>query len=160
MTTLETVFATKLGMSQAWTTAGRRLAVTKCRVDRNQVIGLHSPHRPSARPTHSLSALPNSSSPTQPNYQIFQIGFGLKKLANMPKPLRSQVIRSGFSLGVKKIQGVRVPLDQAQTDENAAHQSLAQLKVGQTIRVDEVLSVGDVVKVQGTTKGRGFAGAV
>ena len=38
-------------------------------------------------------------------------------------------------------------------DENA-------VKSGDTITVEQVLEVGDVVKVQGTTKGRGFAGGI
>jgi large subunit ribosomal protein L3 len=34
------------------------------------------------------------------------------------------------------------------------------VKAGDTLKLDQMLSVGDVVKVQGYTKGRGFAGAM
>lgn len=77
----------------------------------------------------------------------FEVGFGDKKLKNVNKPLRSKLEKSGFSIGVRKVRQV------------AAEQG-SQLKPGDTIKVEQVLAVGDVVKVQGTTKGRGFAGAM
>lgn len=77
----------------------------------------------------------------------FEIGFGNKKLKNVNKPLRSKLEKSGFSLGVQKVRQV-------------AAEKGSELKIGDTIKVEQVFSVGDVVKVQGTTKGRGFAGAM
>jgi large subunit ribosomal protein L3 len=77
----------------------------------------------------------------------FEIGYGTKKLKNMSKPLRSKVEKSGFSLGVQHIQEVSKP----EGDD---------VKVGDSLKVEAVFQVGDVVKVQGTTKGRGFAGAI
>ncbi len=76
-----------------------------------------------------------------------EIGFGKKKLKNMTKPLRSKIEKSGFSFGVANIREVPVTAEET-------------LKVGVTIKVEDVLHVGDVVRVQGTTKGRGFAGAI
>lgn len=120
-----TVFATKKGMSQAWTKAGKRLPVTVCRVDNNVVLG-------------------QDQSPS--DFNVIKIGYGTKPLKNVKKPLREQIKKSGFSLGVGGMAGVRVSKDSAE--------------LSPTIRVEEVLSVGDVVKVQGTTKGRGFAGGI
>lgn len=124
---VSTVFATKLGMSQAWTTAGKRMPVTKCRVQNNIVVGSHAYSEETA---------------------ILEVGFGKKKLKNMNKPQRTVLEKGKFTVGVAKMSGVKAPVAEA-----------AQL-VGTTLQVQDVLQVGDVVKVQGTTKGRGFAGAV
>lgn len=128
---LTSVFATKIGMTQAWTTSGKRLAVTRCKVNPMAVIAELSPAK-------------------DQNQATFEIGYGHKKLKNMTKPLRSKIEKSGFSFGVKTIKGMAVP---------AAAEGEA-VKVGDTLRLDTMLAVGDVVKVQGVTKGRGFAGAM
>lgn len=122
-----TVFATKIGMSQAWTTEGKRMPVTKCHVQNNVVV----------------RAQTDAS-----KRSILEVGFGTKKLANMKKPLRSTLEKSGFSMGVAGMAGVHVESDAA-----------ASL-VGTTLQVQDILSVGDIVKVQGTSKGRGFAGGI
>ncbi len=77
----------------------------------------------------------------------FELGYGQKKLKNMNKPLRSQLEKSGFSYGVKQIRQVAITAE-------------SEIKAGDTIKVEQMFSIGDVVNVQGTTKGRGFAGAV
>lgn len=121
---LNTIFATKIGMSQAWSTAGKRLPITKLFVDDNCVLSVK-----------------------QSQDQTFkaELAYGKKKLKNVAKPLREQISKSGFSSGFKQVKGVEV-------DEN--------FKRGETIKIDQVLEVGDVVAVQGVSKGRGFAGVV
>ncbi|HYD35265.1 MAG TPA: 50S ribosomal protein L3 [Vitreimonas sp.] len=126
---LTTVFATKLGMTQAWTKEGKRMAVTRCKVTPNVVVGTQNPQEKSV---------------------VLEIGYGTKKLKNMNKPLRSQLEKSGFSMGITQVKGVKVALD----GETPAP------KAGDSITIDQVLQIGDIVKVQGITKGRGFAGAV
>jgi large subunit ribosomal protein L3 len=128
---LTTVFATKLGMTQAWTKAGKRLPVTRCKVANNVVVGM--------QPT------------SKTDQTILEIGYGQKKMKNIPKPLRTRLERGGFNLGVAHVKGVTV----VKADE--ADQVPV---VGATIKAEEVLSVGDVVHVQGISKGRGFAGAM
>jgi large subunit ribosomal protein L3 len=76
-----------------------------------------------------------------------EIGYGQKKLKNVNKPLKSRLEKSGFSLGVTKIREIVVAADET-------------LKAGDSIKVEQVFQVGDVVNVQGVTKGRGFAGAM
>lgn len=121
---LNTIFATKIGMSQAWSTLGKRLPITKLFVDDNCVLSVK-----------------------QKEDQLFQaeLAYGKKKLKNVSKPIRTQITKSGFSSGFKQIKAVKV-------DENT--------KVGDTIALDQVLTVGDVVAIQGTSKGRGFAGSI
>jgi large subunit ribosomal protein L3 len=136
---LDAIFATKLGMTQAWSKSGKRLAVTKCKADENLIVGQHE-----ASVTDKSSRLWNKNRQT-----ILEVGFGTKKQKNMKKPLRTRMTKSGFSLGVQQIKGIHA---------DAAQES--PLKVGDSVSLDQVLAVGDVVKVQGVSKGRGFAGAM
>lgn len=136
---LNTIFATKLEMSQAWSKEGKRLPITKLQVADNLVVG--------SKQVQASSKF-NDQMKRQ-DCQILEIGYGRKKLKNMKKPLLAQLKKSGFSFGVKKITGVQ---------SYEAADSLPQ--VGQTLQLSDVLAVGDVVEVQGESKGRGFAGAV
>jgi large subunit ribosomal protein L3 len=124
------LFATKHSMTQAWTKAGKRLAVTRLNVVNNAVIGQTEIADSQGQPMKRL-----------------EIGYGKKKLKNMTKPLRSRLEKGGFSFGVRQIQEVAVTPD-------------STLKAGDTVRVEQILQVGDVVNIQGITKGRGFAGAM
>ncbi len=126
---LNTIFATKMEMSQAWSEDGKRLPITKLKVSDNIVL---------------------SKKETQDKQMTLEIGYGRKKLKNVEKPLRSKLEKSGFSFGVKKIKGVKLA---AATAENT-------LEAGQTLVLSDILTVGDVVEIQGSTKGRGFAGAM
>ncbi len=125
---LNTIFATKVGMSQAWSEDGKRLPITKLQVSDNVVL---------------------SRKQTQDKQITFEIGYGHKKLKNVKKPLREQIKKSGFSFGVKQVRGVKA----VQADGEA-------LATGATLALTEVLTVGDVVSIQGISKGRGFAGAI
>ncbi len=117
-------------MSQAWSEDGKRLPITKLKVSENLVI---------------------SKKETQDKQTTFEIGYGQKKLKNVNKPLREQIKKSGFSFGVKQIEGVKLV-----GEENPE----SALIVGSVVSLADVLAVGDVVEIQGSTKGRGFAGAM
>lgn len=143
---LNDFFVTKIGMTQAWTKAGKRLAITRCAINPNIVVS-----------SRKLDVVDNQALTRQLKpVTIFEIGYGKKKLKNMSKPLRSKLEKGGFSLGVANLKGVRFEgaVDSAESGANEAP------KVGESIAVSQVLSVGDVVQVQGITKGRGFAGGV
>jgi len=135
---LRDFFATKVGMTQAWTKNGKRVAITRCKADDIAVIS-----------TRTVSVV-DTASQDRPiiETQILEIGHGKKKLQNMSKPLRTKLTNGGFSMGVKHITGVRL------TEADAS------MTAGKTIAVDSVLAVGDIVQVQGESKGRGFAGAM
>lgn len=129
---LNDIFVTKIGMTQAWTAAGKRVPVTRCRADKNSVVTVKSPKNVSDDAQQTM---------------IVELGFGAKKHKNMHKPLRAQLTKSGFSHGVTQIRGVHVAADEAP-------------EVGTTLTGLDVLSVGDVVTVRGISKGKGFAGAM
>lgn len=145
---LDTIFATKIGMTQAWSSDGKRLAVTRCNVGKNCVVG-----------ERQVEVNDTNSSKTQKHLvTILEVGYGEKKLKNVSKPLREKIKKSGFSFGVKQIQGVRLSTQNPESENDEAGMSKTQ--VGQVISVDQVLEEGDVVQVQGTSKGRGFAGGI
>lgn len=123
---LDSIFATKLKMTQAWSKQGKRLAVSRCQVKDNFIVDKKSA-------------------------TTFEVGYGQKKLKNMSKPLRSKLQKSGFSVGVTQLKGV---------DSSFGEDEAEQVKVGDTINAAQVLEIGDVVQVQGTSKGRGFTGVM
>jgi len=116
-------FAIKLGMTQAWTKDGRRLAVTRLMAGDNIVVSCLGEKK-------------------------LEVGFGLKNLKNIKKPQRARYQKGDFCFIPAKLRAVSWDGDEILPE------------VGKTIKVEEVLSVGNVVAVQGTTKGRGFAGAM
>lgn len=135
------IFATKLGMTQAWTKDGKRLAVTRCKLSDNLVVG-----------KKTIEVLDKNSQKRQTvPCIILEVGYGQKKLKNMSKPLRTRLEKSGFNFGVSQIRGIRM----SGTEENSE-----TVKVGDTIKADSILSVGDMVQVQGLTRGKGFTGAM
>jgi large subunit ribosomal protein L3 len=135
---LTTVFATKLGMTQAWTKQGKRCAVTKCKLQPNVVLSQE------ISPISSESETPTS--PTR-----LEIGYGTKKSQNMSKALRTKVAKSGYAQGVAGMGMIKV---------NEVPEGETVPAVGSTLKIEDVFAVGDVVDVQGITKGRGFAGAM
>lgn len=139
------IFATKLGMTQAWTKQGKRLAVTRLNVNPMPVVGKRDLKVINKKDTNRISTV---------DCTVLEVGVGRKKLKNMDKPLKTKMDKGGFSFGVKSLQGVRV------MSEDMVPTVDADINVGSYINLDSVLSVGDVVKVQGVTKGRGFAGGM
>lgn len=141
---LNSIFVTKRGMSQVWTKQGKRMPVTKCLVEDNIVI---------SQRTSTAINRQSTDFKTQPCV-IFEIGYGKKKLKNTSKPLSEKIKQSGFSFGVKQVRGLKHFIEAGHEDQELT------TKVGSVLEIAEILSVGDVVKVQGITKGKGFAGVI
>lgn len=76
-------------------------------------------------------------------------GQGVKKLKNVNKPQRSQLQKAGLSFGFKHIQEFVV-----------SSEDKASYATGSKIMPSMVLKIGDVVKVSGVSKGKGFTGVV
>ena len=135
-------YVTKLGMTQAWTTTGKRLAITRCQADDLPVI----------TSTVLKTGKRRTAGEDQLQPTMLEVGLGRRKFENMKKPLRMKVSQSGFSFGIHHLRGIKL----AHTDGS----QVVALKPGSTITVDQVVQVGDVVEVQGVSKGRGFAGGI
>lgn len=139
---LNSIFATKRDMTQAWSKQGKRYPVTRCQVGDNLIVAKQelTPNPYRVQKDQDFMGV------------IYEVGYGRKKIKNMTQPLRTKLEKSGFKQGVKKFYGVRF---EPNNDEEAD-----QPKVGQIVDFSEIFKVGDVVKVQGQTKGHGFAGVV
>ncbi len=80
-------------------------------------------------------------------YDSIQVTFGSKKANRVNKPLKGHYAKAGVEAGVQLREF-------ALTSEEVAN-----LQVGSTITV-EIFTVGQLVDVTGTSKGKGFAGAI
>jgi large subunit ribosomal protein L3 len=79
-------------------------------------------------------------------YEAIQLGWGERRERLVAKPQRGHYAK----VGVKPPRFVR----------EFRGNGVSDLQPGQEIRVDSVFSKGDIVKVVGTSKGRGFQGVV
>lgn len=137
---LTSVFATKIGMTQAWTQSGKRLPVTKCKAQLHRVVAVRDEQ---VRDKSTLT-------PELISVKQVIIGYGNRPLKRLTKPLQGILTKQGFSDGVKKMMTVRVSPDALDT----------AITAGSTVSLSSELEVGDLVQVQGTSKGRGYAGVV
>jgi large subunit ribosomal protein L3 len=78
-------------------------------------------------------------------YSAVQVGIGSRRAITMTKPVAKHVEKANVT--PKTIKEVRL----TETAESA---------VGEQITIDQVVKVGDVVKVSGASKGRGFSGVM
>ncbi|TSC87336.1 MAG: 50S ribosomal protein L3 [Microgenomates group bacterium Gr01-1014_7] len=81
---------------------------------------------------------------TQLNPHSVQLGIGTKK--SVKKPQLGHVKKAGVEKGIRWFREIK---GEGQ-----------DLKPGTEIKLDQVFSIGDAVKVSGTSKGKGFAGVV
>lgn len=79
-------------------------------------------------------------------YNAIQVGFGPKKESRVNKPMSGHFQKSGGE-GYYHIREFRV-------------QDPQQYEVGQQLTPQEIFNAGDVVDVQGVSKGRGFQGVM
>lgn len=79
-------------------------------------------------------------------YNAIQVGFGPKKVSRVNKPTAGHLKKSGAE-GFYHIREFRV--------ENPS-----EYEVGQTLTLGDVFSIGDIVDVQGKSKGHGFQGVI
>ena len=135
---IDTIYATTKEMTQAWDKNGRRLAITKLLIEPNVVVG--------SKEVQVKADKQNVDSWTK--VTVAEIGYGRKKMKNMPKAMRARLEKLALTNGVAHVDGVR---------ELAEGETLVP---GTLVPVEKMLQVGDVVAVQGTTKGRGFAGGM
>lgn len=90
---------------------------------------------------------------TQVNSDSVQLGFGTKKSVRKPQ------------LGHTKKAGLEQPIrwfrEVAKSEEELKPGTeMSKLSPGQEIKLNQVFSIGDAIKVSGTSKGKGFQGGV
>lgn len=94
-------------------------------------------------PVTVVSAGPNVV--TMMNDTHIQLGFGVKK--SITKPQVGHLKKAGLTQKLRFLRSFR------KTDAT-------DIAVGSEIKVEEVFAAGDVIRVSGTSKGKGFAGVV
>ena len=82
-------------------------------------------------------------------YWAIQIGFGSRKLKNTPKPIQGHL-----KAALKDEKRAVRYLKEVKFDDRP------EVKVGDEIKLTDVLAVGDTVTVTGVSKGKGFAGGM
>lgn len=128
------VLATKLGMTQAWTTDGQRLCVTRLKASDMVIVGAH----------------------TTKSSKVLEFGIGQKKLKNVGKPMRSRYEKSGFSFAPRFVKGIAVSEeDAAELTVGGSSKSTDILHVGDKVAVQGT-SKGH--GFAGVVKRYGFAG--
>jgi len=80
-------------------------------------------------------------------YTAFQLTYGKRRASRVTKPQAGHLAKAGVEAG-ELLKEFPVSAEQ-----------LASLKLGETVGV-ETFAVGQLVDVSGTTKGRGFSGAI
>ena len=81
-------------------------------------------------------------------YWAVQLGFSEKRIKNVSKPLQ------GHLKGAIKDKKAPRFLREVRLDAES------ELKVGEVVKLSDIFRKGDVVSVSGTSKGKGFAGAI
>ena len=79
-------------------------------------------------------------------YNAIQVGFGAKKASRVSKPLAGHFGKAEAE-GYYNIREFRI-------------QNSDEYQVGQDISLDELFKTGDIIDVQGTSKGKGFQGVM
>lgn len=82
------------------------------------------------------------------DFSIIEIAYNDKKLKNVHKPLKARLEKVGLTRGFSSVSGARLPNTEEKPD------------LGAIMTLDTVLEIGDVVQVQGITKGKGFTGGM
>lgn len=81
-------------------------------------------------------------------YLSLQLGCGFKKESNIKKPVLGHLKKAALKTMPLFLREVRLG------------QSLGEVKSGSEIKLADVFEPGDIVDVQGVSKGKGFAGVV
>ncbi len=91
------------------------------------------------------------STDSKDGYDAVQLGYGTKKSVKKPQIGHSK--KSGLDQKIRWFREVKVRV-------TGDRQQLENLNPGQQISISDIFSVGDAVKVTGTSKGKGFQGGV
>lgn len=86
-------------------------------------------------------------------YSAVQLAAGEKKLKNTSKPLQGHFKKA-------KAINEKTKLTPRFAREVRTNNEDNELKIGDNVKLSDVFSVGDTITVTGTSKGKGFAGAI
>lgn len=138
---IQALIGTKKNMTSTYDARGRRVGATILEVLPN-----------------SVTQIKNQDS--KDGYNAVQVAYGTKK--STKKPQIGHAKKAGFDQKVRWFREVRIQSEEIKmrNTDQPLKIDLENMKPGQQITVNQVFSVGDIVKVTGTSKGKGFAGGV
>jgi large subunit ribosomal protein L3 len=87
--------------------------------------------------------------PATHGYSAVQVAYGETTAKHVNKPLRGILTKAGVERPLRAFYECRLP-----------EEELAEFQIGQELDPVDVLKTWDLVKVVGTSKGKGFAGSV
>ena len=129
---INTLLGVKKNMTSTYDSRGRRVGATVVEIQPNLVTQI-------------------KSKDGKDGYNAVQLGFGTKKSVKKPQ------------LGLGKKIGVEKPIRwfrEVSIMEQNPSTTLGTIQPGTEIKLDQVFSIGDAIKVSGTSKGKGFQGGV
>ncbi|OGE25358.1 50S ribosomal protein L3 [Candidatus Daviesbacteria bacterium RIFCSPHIGHO2_02_FULL_39_12] len=130
----------KKNMIATYDARGRRVGATLIQVDPNFVTQV-------------------KTADSKDGYEAVQIGMGTKK--SVHKPQVGHAKKAGIEKGIRWFKEVKISeLSGNLNLQNIAKPTLDNIQPGQEIKLDQVFSIGDAVKVSGISRGRGFQGGV
>lgn len=135
MSVITDLFATKIGMAQAWTQEGKRIPVTKLKAHDNVIVGVQT-----------LKAT---------DFAVAEVAYGDKKLKNVNKPMRARLEKLELKKGFTTVKGVRV-----KTGEEIGELG-SVLTLDSVLEVGDIVQVQGVTRGKGFTGGmkrHGFHG--
>lgn len=127
---INTLLGVKKQMTSTYDSRGRRVGATVVEIQPNLVTQIKSKEG-------------------KDGYDGIQLGLGTKK--SVKKPQLGHVKKTGVEKAVRWFREIRITNQEQLTEDT---------KPGTEIKLDQVFSIGDAVKVSGTSKGKGFQGGV
>ncbi|MDO8638096.1 MAG: 50S ribosomal protein L3 [Candidatus Daviesbacteria bacterium] len=128
---INTLIGIKKNMTSTYDARGRRVGATVVQIDPNFITQIKSEKE-------------------KDGYNAIQLGMGTKK--SVKKPQIGHAAKAGLDKKIRYFREVRI--------SGNPSTSLGTIQPGQEIKVDQVFSAGDSVKVTGISKGKGFQGGV
>ncbi len=144
---IHALLGTKKNMTSTYDARGRRVGATVVEVTSNYINQI-------------------KTTETQDGYPAVQLGYGTKKSVN--KPQIGHAKKAGLDQKIRWFREIRINNNLKMQNERGSSANeptprevtLEDLKPGQEIKLNQVFSIGDMVKVTATSKGKGFAGGV
>lgn len=128
---INTLLGIKKNMTSTYDSRGRRVGATVVEISPNFVTQL-------------------KTTEGKDGYNAVQIGMGTKK--SVKKPQLGHAKKARVDKAIRWFREVRIMNQESEIKED--------LKPGTEINLSQVFSIGDAVKVMGTSKGKGFQGGV
>lgn len=144
------IIGRKLGMTQIFNEQGQQVPVTVIEAEPNPVVAVTASElgAPGVQLGYGTQRLARAEGRTPRGRRAPKAAVGHAKKAGLDAP---PAVLRGFSLAAPK-GGVK-------GGKNATAEAAPEYTVGDTVKVD-IFAAGEIVKVTGTTKGRGFQGVV